>query len=69
MNKGWSYIYDSCHADGKAGGDGHCIVDAKHSYITACGPDDDFSTVMTNTTSMPVTYEFEVTNCAKCDSA
>lgn len=68
MSKGHSYIYDACHADGKPGGDGHCIVDAKYSYITACSPDGDHTTVITNTTSEPITYEFEVTNLAKSDN-
>lgn len=65
IDKGWSFIYDACHADGKAGGDGHAIVDAKYSYITACSTDGDYSTVITNTTSEPITYGFEVSNLAK----
>lgn len=68
MDKGWSYIYDACNADGKPGGDGHCIVDAKRSYITACGADGDYSTIITNTTADFITYDFEVSNLAKSDS-
>lgn len=67
MDKGWSFIFDACHADGKAGGDGHAIVDAKYSYITACSTDGDYSTIITNTTSEPITYDFEVSNLAKSD--
>lgn len=69
MEKGWSFIFDACKADGKAGGDGHAIVDATYSYITACSTDGDYSTVITNTTAVPVTYEFEVSNLAKADHA
>ncbi len=68
MDKGWSFIFDACGADGKAGGDGHAIVDAKYSYITACSADGDYSTIITNTTAEPITYSFEVTNLAKSDS-
>ena len=39
FKKGWTYIKDACFADGTAGGDGHAIVDAAYSYMTACDPD------------------------------
>lgn len=68
IDKGWSYIYDACYGDAKVGGDGHALVDAKYSYITACSNDGDYSTVITNTTSEPITYNFEVTNLAKADN-
>lgn len=68
IDKGWSYIYDACYGDAKVGGDGHALVDAKYSYITACSKDGDYSTVITNTTSEPITYNFEVSNLAKADN-
>ena len=68
IDKGWSYIYDACYGDAQVGGDGHALVDAKYSYITACSKDGDYSTVITNTTSEPITYNFEVTNLAKADN-
>ncbi len=68
IDKGWSYIYDACYGDAKVGGDGHALVDAKYSYITACSNDGDYSTVITNTTSEPITYNFEVTNLAKANN-
>lgn len=68
MDKGWSFIFDACNADGKAGGDGHAIVDTTYTYMTACSREGDHSTVITNTTAEPVTYSFEVTNLAKSDS-
>lgn len=65
MDKGWSFVDGACYADGVPGGDGHAIVDAKYSYMTTCSPDgSDYSTVITNTTAEPLTYEFEVSNLA-----
>ena len=70
LKKGWSFIDDACVADGKKGGDGHAIVDAKHTYITACDENlDNYSIIVTNTTSEPILYEFEVQNLAKASSA
>lgn len=70
IKKGWAYVEDACHADGKAGGDGHAIVDATYSYLTATDPDTgDYSTVITNTTPDPITYNFTVTNLDKASSA
>ncbi len=68
MDKGWSFIFDACNADGKPGGDGHAIVDTTYTYMTACSPEGDYSTIITNTTAEPVTYEFETANLAKSDS-
>ena len=51
MDKGWSFIFDACYSDAKAGGDGHALGDAKYSYITACSNDGDYSTIITNTKS------------------
>lgn len=65
IGKGWSFIYDACYGDAKVGGDGHALIDAKYSYITACSTDGDYSTVITNTTSEPVTYNFDVSKLAK----
>lgn len=65
MDKGWSFIFDACYGDAKVGGDGHALVDAKYSYITACSAEGDYSTIITNTTSEPITYNFEVSNLAK----
>lgn len=70
IKKGWTYVEDACFADGVAGGDGHAIVDATYSYMTACDPDTgDYSIVITNTTPDPITYNFTVTNLAKSSSA
>lgn len=68
MEKGWSYIPSACFCDGKEGGDGHCITGTKYSFISACGPDGDYTAVITNTTPEPITYEIEVKNLAKSDS-
>lgn len=66
MDKGWSFVDEACYCDGKPGGDGHAMVDAVYSYLTTCSPDkSDYSTVITNTTAEPITYEFTVSNLAK----
>lgn len=63
MDKGWSYIDGACYSDGVPGGDGHAIVDAVHSYMTVCSPEkDEYTTVITNTTAEPMTYNFTVSD-------
>lgn len=69
MDKGWSFVDGACYADGVPGGDGHAMVDEKYSYMTTCSPDkSDYSTVITNTTAEPLTYEFEVSELANAGS-
>ncbi len=68
IRKGWAIIGDACHGDGTAGGDGHAIVDAAYSFLTAADPDTgDYSTVITNTTNQPITYTFTVKNLDKAE--
>ncbi len=63
MDKGWSFVDGACYCDGKPGGDGHAMVDAVYSYMTTCSPDkSDYSTVITNTTPDPITYNITVSN-------
>lgn len=65
IKKGWAFVDGACYGDGKAGGDGHAIVDATYSYITAADTAaGDYSFVATNTTSEPITYEFTVKELA-----
>lgn len=69
MKKGWAFVEDASYSDGVAGGDGHAIVDAVYSYMTATDLEtDDYSTVITNTTSEPIVYEFTVKNLDKASS-
>lgn len=66
IKKGWGFIDKASHCDGKVGGDGHCLVDTKYSYLTAASFDaDDFSTVITNNTNKPITYDFEIKGFGK----
>ncbi len=67
LDKGWSFIDGACKADGKAGGpDGHCLENATYSYITLCDSEkNNYSTVITNTTDEPITYDFTVRNLGK----
>ena len=70
IKKGWTFVNSACYADGKAGGDGHAIVDASKSYLTACNTKTgDFSTVITNTTDKPLTYSFAVSNLSNANKA
>lgn len=63
MDRGWSFVDGACYSDGVPGGDGHAIVDAKYSYMTVCSPDkSDYTTVITNTTAEPITYDFTVSD-------
>lgn len=65
MDKGWNFVDGACYCDGKPGGDGHAMVDAVYSYMTTCSPDkSDYSTVITNTTPDPITYDITVSNLA-----
>lgn len=69
INKGWAFIDDACYGDGSIGGDGHAIVDATYSYMTASDTKTgDYSTVITNTTSEPIRYEFTVKNLERAGS-
>lgn len=69
LKKGWRFIDDACFADGKKGGDGHAMVDSKYTYITVCDNNgDDYSIILTNSTSEPMTYDFEVQNLGKASA-
>ncbi len=66
IKKGWAFVDGACYGDGKAGGDGHALVDATYSYMTATDTStDDYSTVITNTTNEPITYTITVKNLKK----
>ena len=66
IKKGWAFVDSACAADGKAGGDGHAVVDSTYSYITCTDPaTGDYSTVITNTTDAPINYTFNVTGAEK----
>lgn len=66
IKKGWCFINGACFGDGEKGGDGHALVNATYSYMTAADIiSGDYSSVITNTTASPITYEFEVKNLGK----
>ena len=69
IKKGWAFVDSACFSDGKAGGDGHAIVDAVYSYMTAADiGSGDYSTVITNTTDEPIEYRFRVSNLDKASA-
>ncbi len=66
-DKGWYFVDGACKADGKPGGqNGHCIENAVYSFVTLCDPEkNNYSTIITNTTDEPITYDFTVRNLGK----
>ena len=69
FKKGWAFVDDACFADGVAGGDGHAVVDATCTYMTAADTrTGDYSVALTNTTDKSITYEFDVENLDKASS-
>lgn len=69
IQKGWAFVDSSCYSDGQKGGDGHAIVDAVYSYMTATDTETgDYSTVITNTTAQPIEYTFKVSGLDKASS-
>lgn len=69
IKKGWAFVDDACYGDGVAGGDGHAIVDAVYSYVTAADTNTgDYSTVITNTTDDIITYNISAVNLDKADA-
>lgn len=66
IKKGWAFIDGACYGDGKVGGDGHALVDATYSYMTATDiATGDYSTVITNTTNEPIVYNITAENLDK----
>ena len=64
--KGWAFIEGACYGDGKPGGDGHAIVDAVYTYMTAADTKTgDHSVTVVNTTGEPIEYQFTVKALAK----
>lgn len=69
IKKGWAFVKGACFGDGKVGGDGHAIVDANFSYMTAADiGKGDYSTVITNTTDEDIIYTFNIFNLKKAGS-
>lgn len=69
IKKGWAFVDGACYGDGKAGGDGHALVDATYSYMTAADTaTGDYSTVITNTTDEPIVYNISAQNLDKADA-
>ncbi len=63
---GWQYIDGACAGDGKAGGDGHAIVNSTYNYQTLADPKTgDYSIVIANNSAKTLHYTFQVSNLAK----
>ncbi|MCM1165897.1 MAG: hypothetical protein NC299_11205 [Lachnospiraceae bacterium] len=69
FKKGWAFIDNACYCDAKEGGDGHALVGAVYSYMTAADlKTGDYGTVIVNTTDKDIRYDFTVSNLAKAPS-
>ncbi len=69
FKKGWAFVESACRGDGKKGGDGHAVVDAVYSYMTAADSETgDYSCVIVNTTDSPITYDIAVSELKKASS-
>lgn len=61
--KGWAFIPSGCYSDGKAGGDGHAVVEVVHCIMTAIDiHSGNLSTTIVNTTDAAITYNFTIAN-------
>lgn len=61
IKKGWRFIDSGCIADGRNGGDGHCIVDSTYSCIAAADPvTGDISFAAVNTTEENIVYRVSI---------
>lgn len=66
IKKDWAFIDGACVCDGEKGGDGHAIVNAVHSCLTAFDPKtEDYSAVICNSTDKRLTYSFTVSGLEK----
>jgi hypothetical protein len=63
IKTGWMYVEDACYGDGKAGGDGHAIVDSVFNYISCVDEDKKNCTiVLVNNTDSSVCYTISLQN-------
>lgn len=61
IKKGWTFIQSGGFSDAQVGGDGHALVNAVYSYVTAADlHTGDYSTIIANTTSDPIDYTFSL---------
>lgn len=67
--EGWYYIDGACEGDGEKGGDGHAIINSTYNYQTIADPKTgDYSIIIANNSSEPLTYTFNVSNLAKSNA-
>ena len=63
MKEGWSVLREACFGDGKAGGDGHALVDSTFNYMTAVEEaNGNFTTVLVNNSPERIKYSFQISN-------
>ncbi len=68
IKDGWQLIDGACFGDGKAGGDGHAIVDSTFNYITCVDEDkNNCSAVLVNNSAETIEYDIELSNMSCTD--
>lgn len=66
IKKGWRFINNACCCDGVKGEDGHSLVNVEKCFMTATDLDSgDFSTIIINPTSSPISCEISVSSLKK----
>ncbi len=63
IDSGWQFVDGACFGDGKAGGDGHAIVDSTYNYITCVDENkENCSTVIVNNSAETIEYDITLSN-------
>lgn len=69
IGKDWQYIDGACFGDGKAGGDGHAIVDSTYNYITCVDQNkENCSVILVNNSAETIEYDIELSNMSCTES-
>lgn len=66
IKKSWVLADSACFCDGEKGGDGHAVVNAKNSFLTAYDPKtNDYSLIICNSSDKEKTYYINVNGLEK----
>lgn len=68
IKDGWQLIDGACFGDGKAGGDGHAIVDSTFNYVTCVDEEkNNCSAVLVNNSAETIEYDIQLSNMQCAD--
>lgn len=63
IETGWQFVEGACYGDGKAGGDGHAVVDSTFNYITCVDQTrENCSVVLVNPSAETIRYDIRLSN-------